>query len=147
MRTHFCMELRTNIGGSYRSFNTRQPRLSLGVTDFILLRPCGESFTGYQLMRKSSSQCCFWPWRVWTISFLLTCLIFSSSMPQGEKISALAMNIFFVFHVPNVLLMTVHFVLLDHASGTPSPCHIRFSLSVSVFRKSLKAHLFPSDSL
>ena len=25
--------------------------LSLGVTDFILLHPCGEHFTGYQLMR------------------------------------------------------------------------------------------------
>ena len=58
MRTHFCMELRPKIGGSYRSFKTRQTRLSLGVTDFILLRPCRESFTGYQLMRESSSKCC-----------------------------------------------------------------------------------------
>ena len=90
------------------------------MTNFILLHPCEESFTGYQLTRESSSKCCSWPSRVWTISFLLTCLTFSSSMSQGEKICPLGMNIFFVFHIPNVPLVTVHFVLLDHASGTPS---------------------------
>ena len=71
---------------------------------------------------------------------------FSSSMSQGEKICALGMNIFFVFHVPNVPLVTVHFVLLDRASGTPSLPYIRFSPLVSVFKKSLKhvkTHLFP----
>ena len=114
------MELRPKIGGSYRSFKTRQPRVSLCLTYFILLHPCGESFTGYQLMRESSSKFCSWPLRVWTISFLPTCLTFSSSMSQGEKICALGMNIFFMFQVPNVLLVTVPFVLLNRASGTPS---------------------------
>ena len=33
-------------------------KVILGVTDFILLRPWEESFTGYQLMRESSSKCC-----------------------------------------------------------------------------------------
>ena len=145
MRTHFCMELRPKIGGSYRSFKTRHPRLSLGVTDFILLRPCGKSFTGYQLMKASSSKCCSWPSRVWKISFLLTCLTFSSSMSQGEKICALGMNIFFVFHVLNVLLVTCSFYVAGPLLWNSLPSHIRFSPSVSVFKKSLKTHLFPSN--
>ena len=141
------MELRPKIGGSYKSFKTRQPRLSLGVTDFILLRPCGDSFTGYQLRRESSSKCCSWPSRVWTISFLLTCLTFSSSMSQGEKICALGMKIFFVFHVPNVLLVIVHFVLLDRVSGTPSLPIFAFHLQSAFSKKSFKTHLFLSDWL
>ena len=52
-----------------------------------------------QLMRWLSSKCCSWPSRVWTILFLLTCLILSSSVSQWEKICAPGINIFFVFHV------------------------------------------------
>ena len=139
------MELRPKIGGSYKSFKTRQPRLSLGVTDFILLRPCGDSFTGYQLTRESSAKCCSWPSRVWTISFLLTCLTFSSSMSQGEKICALGMKIFFVFHIPNLLLVTVHFMLLDRALELPPFPYSFLTFSQRFQKKSFKTHLFPSD--
>ena len=52
----------------------------------------------------------------------------------------------FVFHVPNVLLATVHFVLLDCASRTPS-LPIFVSHLQSAFSKkenSLTTNLFPS---
>ena len=139
--------LQPKIWGSYRSFKTRQPRLFSVATDFILLHPLRRElhclpiderviFTVLLLIFKGMSNLI----PAYLSDLLIKYVSGRENLRSGNE------NLLCVSHTKRAI-GDCSFSVAGPCLWNALPSHIRFSLSVSIFKKSLKTHLFPTDWL